>query len=74
MESEAQMALSLLEEAEDEGFTIVLRDDTKITQHEMEYRKPVDLEEPHPGFIDPLRAFQHLQLYYEELRREGALD
>ena len=74
MESEAQMAQRILEGAEDEGFTIVLRDDTKITRHEMEYRKAVTLEEPHPGFIDPLRAFQELQRYYEELRTEGAFD
>ena len=73
MESEAQMAERLLE-GEDEGFTIVLGDDTKITEHQMEYRKPVDLEEPHPGYINPLRAFQELQQYYEELRMEGAFD
>ncbi len=76
-EHELAEETALAERAYEEGdddLTIILKNGTKLTREQMEYRKAVQFEEPHPGHISAQDAFNALLTYYNELRNGGAFD
>lgn len=66
-------ASEFVEDEEAEGYVIHLRDNTKITPHEITVRKPVKLE-AHANSVSVVQAWDALSEFMSELTENGQLE
>ncbi len=67
------LASEFVEDEEADGYIIHLRDDTKITPHEITVRKPVKLE-AHANSVSVFQAWDAMREFMGELAENGQLE
>jgi hypothetical protein len=67
------LASEFMEDEEADGYIIHLRNDTKITPHEITVRKPVKLD-AHANSVSVFQAWEAMQKFMGELAENGQLE